>query len=265
LGQELAAAEAHHRRTKAELQATTAAGNRRPIEARADEEKKAIRQLKARYLAPERFAEHPQSRDEVVRLLNARNDLLLVMLALPRTQSELAADYRRLTRDAAVRQALSDLGGKHRLGPLRDYRSDLRRLAAIDRTLTDPQVPMYRQDNHDRVSVLINDAVPAVMSLRESVDGPTVLAESVADAAGVALDAGAKPVAYTPAAGRKLTARRGVIRTMRIGGVVLRDVPTLVLPPEGEDLGSKLGRAAVSHLRLEPDPARLRLTIAEAR
>jgi hypothetical protein len=56
-------------------------------------------------------------------------------------------------------------------------------------------------------------------------------------------------------------ARRVAIPYLRFSGCVLRDVSALVLPPEVEDWGSRIGREAfLGHsVRLEPELLRLRI------
>jgi hypothetical protein len=58
-----------------------------------------------------------------------------------------------------------------------------------------------------------------------------------------------------------LVVRHATIRSVRVGGVVIRDVKAIVLPPEGEDLGVKLGRDALVAHRVDVDGLRLRLTV----
>jgi hypothetical protein len=48
---------------------------------------------------------------------------------------------------------------------------------------------------------------------------------------------------------------------MRFAGIVLKDVDAFVLPPEGEDLGAKLGHNAYNHLVCRIDGRRLTMRV----
>jgi hypothetical protein len=145
------------------------------------------------------------------------------------------------------------------LGTGRNYAGDAaERLARIDRATQSNVVPMYRDDDHPRVVAIVNDAMPVTFSLRYS-NGPTHLPHSLVTSLGIdTLDAPKKTYVV---GNRKLACRVVQLASVRLGGLEMRSVEALALPPEGEDLGAKLGRDAYGSHYLDADYSQLRVTI----
>ena len=61
--------------------------------------------------------------------------------------------------------------------------------------------------------------------------------------------------------GRTLTARRMIVPALRLGQVVLRDVPVHVSGPDGEDVGAIIGANVLEGYDVKVEPARLQLSI----
>jgi hypothetical protein len=215
--------------------------------------------LRAQHKSSRRLGEDPSVRQDVVRLVNIRAQLAVDMFEAKRLIAELPVVYRRLAADREVSAALSHLG-KARLGPAKDYATDPS-LARAVRTWATEKAPVYREDNHFRVCSIVNERVPATWSLRYS-DGPTVLPHSLASAAGISVDARARKATYAVDATRRLEVREITIDRIDIGSVTLRNVTAYVLPPEGEDLGAKLGRAAYDDYTFDVDGSQLQLQIS---
>ena len=110
------------------------------------------------------------------------------------------------------------------------------------------------------MSLLLNDQTPAVFSIRHST-GPTVIPATLAKAAGVKIDDAARPTTYVVDGQRRLAVQKVTIPQIRLAGVVLKNVAAFVLPPEGEDLGAKLGHDAYDHLDCRIDGRRLTMRV----
>lgn len=207
-----------------------------------------------------RLAEFQPAREDAIRLSNARVGLALAAASLRRRSAEAPAEYERLETSAAVRAALRQLPPQ-RLGTGRDYLAEAaERLSRIERATQSNVVPAYRDDGHARVVTIVNASTPVTFSLRHS-EGPTHVPHSVATLLNLALD-DAPSISYT-VGDRKLRCRRATLESVQVGGLALTNVEALVLPPEGEDLGAKLGRAAYAGYYFDVDYAQLRMTILD--
>ena len=252
-------------KTRASLKDVAIVGaERRKLEDTARQQEKEVRDLRKAWRDENQFGEHPPVRAAVVRVVAIRNALTLSVLAIRRLEPALAKRYAPLRINPAIRTAMAVLGERHRLGPARDYQADLKRLQIVERLVFSEEVPLYREDRHDRVSLLVNDVAPAVFSIRHST-GPTVIPASLAAAAGIKIDNEARTTTYVVGGQRRLAVHKVTIPRMRLAGVVLENVAAMVLPPEGEDLGAKLGHDAYSHLDLRADGRRLVLRVATPR
>lgn len=221
-----------------------------------------IKRKRRDYMDGTRLAEFQSARDDVVRLANARAGLTLAAAAFRQRLAQIPQQYERIGKIAAVRAALSRLGPAHRLGTGRNYASDAAdRLARIDRATLSNVVPIYRDDKHARVLAIVDGATPVTFSLRQS-NGPTHLPHSLVTSLNLSTH-DAPRVTYT-VGDRKLACRMVKLSSVRVGGLEMRDVEAVALPPEGEDLGAKLGRAAYESHYFDVDYSHLRLTILSA-
>jgi hypothetical protein len=220
-----------------------------------------VKQLRKVAKDATKLAEFQPAREEVIRLANARAALTLAAAALRGTAGTLPKEYERLGNSAAVRGALAKLP-QQRLGMDKNYVADAaERLARIERTVTSNVVPAYCDDHHARVLAIVNGATPVTFSLRHS-NGPTHLPHSLVTSLGISTE-NAPTASYTVGS-RKLTCRVIKLDAVQLGGVVLKNVEVLALPPEGEDLGAKLGRAAYDAYYFDVDFSQLRLTIMDS-
>jgi hypothetical protein len=170
------------------------------------------------------------------------------------------ADYRSLEADLEVRAALRTLGQGHRVGPLENYRADLRRLDEYEQLVFTPWLPIYLQSGRIRAGGILNETTPFTFSW-QAAGGPTILSESMIEAAGLELPASATPVTLPLGSGRTLTTRRMIVPALRFGQVVLRDVPVHVSGPDGEDVGAIIGLDLLADYEVKVEPARLQLSI----
>ena len=219
-----------------------------------------IRGLKSQAIDPDQLASHSDVRAHLIRFTNARNALAVKLLAIRRSIPQMEADYRSLAADLEVQAALRTLGEGHRLGPLENYLADLRRLDEYEQLVFTPWLPIYLQSGRIRAGGILNETTPITFSWHAE-GGPTILSESMVEAAGLELPAGATPVPVPLGAGRTLTARRMIVPALRFGQVVLRDVPVHVSGPDGEDVGAIITADALTGYDVTVEPARLQLSI----
>ena len=219
-----------------------------------------IRLLESQAVDPEQLAAQGDVRARLVQLTNARSALALKLLAIRRSRPQMETDYRGLEADLEVQAALRRLGEGHRLGPLESYRAELSRLDEYERLVFTPWLPAYLQSGRMRVGAILNETTPITFSWHAE-SGPTVLSESMIEAAGLELPGAGAAVPLPLGKGRTLTARRMTVPALRFGQVVLRDVPVHVLGPDGEDVGAMIGRDAFEGYDVKPELARLQLLI----
>ena len=188
--------------------------------------------------------------------INARGTLQLNVLEIERSIATLEREYQRLAGDSAVSAAVSGLGGI-RLGPAKDYRRQPR-LAAAREVFTARQ-PVYRECGRWRLGAVLNDQTPATFSFVEQ-SRPTFLSATLAESLGLEADL-REPAERQRIGEREFVVRRATLPSLRLGGLVFRDVPVLLLPPEAEDLGSQLASGSLSgcRVRLEPNQMSLEL------
>ena len=226
-------------------------------------ERKQIRQqlklLESQVVDPEQLAAVRDVRARLIRFINARQTLALKLLAIRRAVPEMEADYHRLAADLEVQAALRALGDGHRLGPLENYLAELRRLDEFERLVFTSWVPFYIQSDRMRIGAILNERTPITFSWDPD-DGPTVLTESMLEAAGVELPPDAPAVALLLRPNRPVVGRQMTVPALRFGSLVLRDLPVYVLGPDGEDLGAMIGPGAFTGYDVHVEPARLQIT-----
>jgi hypothetical protein len=218
---------------------------------------RAVAALQRRCAGPKRLGESGLTRRAAGDLSAARASLTLLLASIRQHVGHL--NYGPLSRDPNVAAALATIGENHRLGPAKDYNRELRAVAELENMLGEAALPFYRQGGRLRVSVLVNHRTPATVTLLES-GNQTLIPSSLRQAAGIDIPADA-PTVVLRIGRRKLQTRKVRIAYLQIGSAVLRDVEALVLPPEGEDLGTQLAPSALSGYQVKLEANRLRLRV----
>lgn len=222
-----------------------------------------IDDLNAAAIEPRRLGGRDDVRARIVELTSERAQVLIdgawIRAALP----ALADRYAKLAADADASRMIREAGQDHRLGPQRSYRRDLLRLADDQRLAATAWVPIFQQSGQTRVSVLVDDRAVTTLTWSDASDQPLVLSASAAEAAAIAVPADAPREEIVAAPGRKLIAQKITLGYLRLGHCVLQGVPAYVLPPEAEDLGSRIGPAALVGHRVRMEPERLRMWLDE--
>lgn len=223
-----------------------------------------IKDLTPRYVEPTKFAALPATKAAVLRLTGELSAAWTAVDESKRLLQKMDRNYSELAQDTAVVAALEQLGPDARLGPTDSIKNDRKRIASVETALVSMHVPVYRESECYRVSVIVNERVPATFTLLESTE-PTIITASLAQAAEINVDDMIAAGEHYTKDGRKLMLRKGAVSRLRIGTLVLEDLQVSVLPPEGEDLGAQIGLTTLQSAspKLQPHLLRLELTPAK--
>jgi hypothetical protein len=198
----------------------------------------------------------PSVRQALIEWIDRRAALVEALLAGRSVAANLAARYAELERDPAVLAALGGASTRRRLGPSRTFEIQAAALDKLAASLFDEAIPVYRLHGQWRVNVVLEERAARTLNFSPD-DTEHLLAASLIEAAGIAVDPKAPDIVIQTSGGRALHGKRIVLSKLRIGSVVLANVAAVALPPEGEDLGSALAGKGLDGHRLEIDPARL--------
>ncbi len=220
-----------------------------------------IKELETQAVEPRRLSAEPDVRTRLTELTNRRNRLGLSVIAIRQLKVAMDSEFEKLARDPDVTAALNRLGELHRLGPANNgYATEIRQLGEYERVAFTDRLPLYVQSGKTRVGAILNERTPVTFTWQTSSD-PTVLTASMAESAGVNVTDAAEVFEMPFGRTRRLPTRRVVVRSIRFGEHVLHDVAAYVLPPEGEDLGARIGSDAFGETPVTVELERLRLVI----
>jgi hypothetical protein len=215
--------------------------------------------LEGRVSEPSRLSCRGEIRARLVAFSRDRSLLQLALLWIRAQAPKLAEEYARLARLPDVAEALKHLGNE-KLGPLKVYGPDVKRLAEYDKLVFTDWLPAYQQAGQTRLSAIVNEQAPVTFTWREESDGKLLLPSGVLESCGLSLLEDS-PRQTIKVADRTLTVRALTVPTLRLGRHVAKNLTAWVLPPEGEDLGARLPRQVLTSLRINIELDRLRLTV----
>jgi hypothetical protein len=195
----------------------------------------------------------------MIELVSARQAIFLASAAIDRLEGGLSEKYSELQKRDDVATALKELGEQQKLGPMKDYRRDADRGRQLSASAQRGPIPVFLECDRFRLGVVVNERLPLTMSI--AADGePTLIAAGAARSLGITPKAEA-PIREDRRGDRVVRASEVSIPSIRLGAIVLRDVPALLLPPEGEDLGSQLAVKSLSGFRSELSERRMALVV----
>ncbi|MEQ8786829.1 MAG: hypothetical protein RIC55_11045 [Pirellulaceae bacterium] len=224
--------------------------------------KQQIEQLKDACVKPEELGKHRDVQSLLIELATERNELLLSVLAARRDFEQMTAAYERLADEQQVQQALMKLSQDARLGPAQSYEAAMKQLDDVQRLVATDWQPLFQQSGLWRVNGIVDERAATTFTWEPKGDR-LLLSGGVAELAGLLLVAGKD--AELRFGGRRVVARRVVVPSLRFGGCLLHDIDAFILPPEAEDLGSRIGPGVFGSLEAEIQPERLRLLIRDPR
>jgi hypothetical protein len=208
---------------------------------------------------PSRLSLRGEVRARLVAFSRDRSLLQLALLWIRAQAPRLAEEYARLAKLEDVAEAFKQLGNE-KLGPLKNYGVEVKRLAEYDKLVFTDWLPVYQQAGQTRLSAIVNEQAPVTFTWSEESGSKLLLPASVLEPSGLNLPENS-PRQAVQVADRTLTVRELSVPTLRLGRHVAKNLTAWVLPPEGEDLGSRLPRQALAGLRINIELDRLRLTM----
>ena len=218
-----------------------------------------LSKLEATVSEPSRLSLRGEVRARLVAFSRDRSLLQLALLWIRAQTPKLAEEYARLAKLQDVGAALKQLGNE-KLGPLKNYGLEVKRLVEYDKLVFTDWLPVYQQSAQPRFSAIVNEQAPVTFTWSEESDGKLLLPASILEPCGLSLPENS-PQKTIKLGDRTLTVRELTIPTLRLGRHVAKNLAALVLPPEGEDLGARLPRHALAGLRINIELDRLRLTV----
>jgi hypothetical protein len=217
-----------------------------------------IDQLKKSIVPAEKLGATMPLKALVMELVGIRSEAAFHLLSARRHVEQAPTRYEALRTNPEVVAALTALEPPGQLAPLRTHANEMRSVERIEKVIFTDELPLFREGTLWRVTGIANEELPIMFSFYESTE-PTVITHTMAEALG-------RDLAKQPKAERKLGKTNVKVTTVRLeklrfGRHVLNDVEVLVLPPESENLGARIGQAAFRGLRVRVVAERLLLRL----
>lgn len=187
-----------------------------------------------------------------------RAEFVLAYFEASRLEAGLAKQYAELAEKREIRDALAELPTQT-LGPAKRLAAEQKTLQKYRATAFAASVPFYREGKRVRVSVVLNDELPATLTWHDEHEA-TLLPYSLAQNLGLAEKLSDKQEQLALPK-EKLTLRGwfATIDQIRVGQSVAEKVSIFVLAPEHEALGGRLGYELQKELLLTLDAERLQI------
>ncbi len=221
-----------------------------------------IEQLKELIVAPDQLGGAGPLKTALMDLVDVRTELGRSLLTIRKLVEGLPAAYEKLARDSELTAALAALSPPGQFGSGKNYAAELRGLARLEKTIFNDAVPFYRDGKQPRVTALVNEELPLTFSFYESSE-PTVITHAMAESLGI--DVSAAPRTKVRLGGNAdFNVRQVRLKSVRFGRHVVRDVEALVLPPDDESAGARIGGRTLREIRPRFQPERLVLQFESA-
>ena len=197
----------------------------------------------------------------MIDLSSTRAALQLAVLQIIREAPKLDAEYKALESDADVQSAMKILPSNARLGPIANYQREIVKAESARAAAFKSEIPGYFESGRFRLQAIVNEFQPVTFSVVES--GPSVVTASVAQQLG--LPGRAVPrMQEWELDGRRLAVYAVRLAELRLGSVTIKNFAAVVLPPDAEDLGSRLSIASLTGYRATIQPRQMKLLLAPA-
>jgi clan AA aspartic protease (TIGR02281 family) len=212
-----------------------------------------------------RAADPDYGKDVRTKLSKVRDDYMQKVMGLRKAADEAKKKYEELAADAAVKAAVEDankeLEKEYELGPSKAFATNIRNLERLEAKVMTEAIELRKEANTWRIEVVMNGKGPLTMIFdtgASSISLPASMAKEI----GLSLSADAQKVQVSIADGRKVTAHRATIDTVRVGRFEATDVECLVMPEEFSDAPPLLGGAFINRFnyRMDPDTGKLTLS-----
>jgi hypothetical protein len=192
-----------------------------------------------------------------------RTRLEAACMALKAGAAEAGTWYRHPLDDrvqTALEALKPEIGAQPPLGPAKDYRRDIPPLLVpIEQKLGGRQIPIFRAGGRFHVAVVLNETSPITFAVDDEL-AISAIPTPLLVAAGVEFTDAAE-VREVAVGGRPISGRVVRIAELRLGPLVLRDVPCLAIDPSGDDAGALLAAAVFDGRGVAWDYERLELRV----
>lgn len=187
-----------------------------------------------------------------------RTELALGVIDASRLEAGLAKQYAELASNNDVKNALAELNSQT-LGPAKRLTGEQKTLLKYRAAAMAATVPIYREGKRVRVSLILNEELPATLTWHDEHDA-TLLPYSLAQNLGLTekLPSKQEQLALPK---EKLTLQGWfmTLERIRLGQALAEKTPVFVLAPEHEALGGRLGYEMQKELLLTLDAERLQI------
>lgn len=208
---------------------------------------------------PDQLADVEDVRSQLQELIARRHAIWLAAQAIRQKTAQLQDSYLPLQSDEQVSAIVRKAGVNHRLGPAKNYRDDLKKLPEFERLALTSWVPLTIVGQRQRVCLLANETTPITFTWTSSPE-PTLITAAMAEAIGIQPRPGADEQ-MVGIAKQTWKAKPATLPYLRFGKYELRDIDVLILPPDAESIGARIGPAAFEGYHVQPQPHRLRMDI----
>jgi hypothetical protein len=187
-----------------------------------------------------------------------RAEFVLGYMEANRLEAGLANQYAELAENRELKDALAQLTNQT-LGPAKRLTAEQKTLLKYRATAYAAAVPLYREGKRVRVSLILNEELPATLSWHDENEA-TLLPYSLAQNLGLTEKLPSKQEQLAIAK-EKLTLRGWFVTLdrIRVGQSVTEKASVFVLAPEHEALGGRLGYELQQQMLLTLDPERLQV------
>jgi hypothetical protein len=235
---------------------------RKQLDVELKNEESALEQLRKQYVPADKLGTAAPLRPALIDVVNARTEVTLKLLAYRDTPCDLPERYEQLAKDHSVAAAIAESAENLQLGPQKGLCDRWRFIVeSFSTNLFSNSLPVYRDGHAFRFTAIIDERRPLTFTLNNG-DGPVLIPQDLAEAAGLSVGDDSPKVAYRVAEGRDVKVQKLQIGQVRLGGHVSKNVPAYILPPEAADIGARIGPNSLPGVNLHINPVKLQVTMS---
>ena len=216
-----------------------------------------LKKLLQTAVPPGELAGAPNVRTVLKQLVAKELDTIVYAHWSSRTLEQIRDRYPMLQADRATLRRLAALNAI--LGSPKPYRDADDSIAASLEHIDVPGSWLYREAGQWRFGAVLNDRFPATLTYSTE-QKHLLLAASLAQSLGASRDSQRRPERIVIGK-RAFQAVPIIVKSLRIGSHVGKDIAAWQLPPEAADVGSICGRNAAPEWELQLQPANLRVVV----
>ena len=174
--------------------------------------------------------------------------------------------YDTLSKDPEIQQAIKAANEtskpKIKLGPSREFLSDIAAFEKLEADVLTATVELRREAGVNWIDVTINGKLTKPM-IFDTGAGYTLLSSKLADEIGLKPKASDPTVECKTADGAIIKARKMTVDTMRVGKFTVRNVVCAIMPADKGDVDPLLGQSFQRHFTFQYSPEAGRLTLSQ--